>query len=139
MRVVLLNTGTELLLGDVNDLHLAFIAKEIVSLGLRLNERRTVGDGEVIAETLRDLFPRADLIFVTGGLGPTTDDITREVTAELLRLALVPDGAVMSSIEERFRQRGIKFTDRISRQANVPQGGIVLPNEHGTAPGLYLR
>src|SRR3954471_15388234 len=113
MRTILLNTGTELLLGDVNDLHLAFIAKEILPLGLRLGERRTVGDGEVIGETLKELFPRADLIFVTGGLGPTTDDITREVTAELVGLPLIPDENVMAAIRERFEKRGIKFTDRI--------------------------
>src|SRR4051812_29564435 len=139
MRATLINTGTELLLGDVQDTHLAFIAKEILPLGLRIEERRTVPDGDVIAETLRNVFPRADIVFVTGGLGPTTDDITREITAELLGLPLQHDKNVMAAIEERFRHRGITTTDRIPRQADVPQGAMVLPNENGTAPGLYLR
>src|SRR5437867_4316678 len=115
MRVVLINTGTELLLGDVRDAHLAFIAKQIFPLGLRIDEKRTVPDGPVIRDTLADVFVGADILFVTGGLGPTTDDITREVTAELLGLELVHDEKVMAAITERFRKRGIKFTDRISR------------------------
>src|SRR5262249_36444633 len=77
MRAILINTGTELLLGDVQDAHLAFIAREILLLGLRIEERRTVPDGDVIRRTLTELFPHCEILFVTGGLGPTTDDITR--------------------------------------------------------------
>ena len=90
MHSVLLNTGTELLAGDVQDTHLAFIAREIFPLGLRIEERRTVGDGAVIGETLKGLFPRGDVVFVTGGLGPTSDDITRDVIADLMGVPLVP-------------------------------------------------
>ncbi|PYL17413.1 MAG: hypothetical protein DME30_06945, partial [Verrucomicrobia bacterium] len=72
MRAVILNTGTELLAGDVHDTHLAFIAREIFALGLRIEERRTVGDGAAIGESLRELFSRAEIVFVTGGLGPTS-------------------------------------------------------------------
>ena len=75
---------------------------------------------------------------MTGGLGPTTDDITREITAELLGLELRHDPAVMEAIATRAARRGFRLTDRISRQANVPEGATVLPNEHGSAPGLYL-
>lgn len=139
MRVVLINTGTELLLGDVRDAHLAFIAKEIFALGLRIDEQRTVPDGEPIRDALAHVFKGADIVFVTGGLGPTSDDITREIGADLLGLELIHDEAVMAAITERFRKRGIKFTDRISRQAGVPSDAKVLPNENGTAPGLYLR
>ena len=139
MRVVLLNTGTELLLGDVQDAHLAFIARQIFPLGLRIEERRTVSDGPGIRETLAEIFPRAEILFVTGGLGPTTDDVTREAAAELLGLKLIRDPEVMSAISERFATRGIQFTARVERQAFVPTGAEVLPNENGTAPGLYLR
>ena len=139
MRVVLLNTGTELLLGDVEDAHLAFIARQIFPLGLRIEERRTVSDGVAIRETLAEIFPRAEILFVTGGLGPTTDDITREAAAELLGLKLIRDPKVMSAISERLATRGIQFTARVERQAFVPNGAEVLPNENGTAPGLYLR
>src|SRR5947199_10384564 len=103
MRVVLLNTGTELLAGDVHDTHLAFVAKEIFPLGLRIEERRTVGDGPVIGETLRELFSRGEIICVTGGLGPTSDDITRDVAAELLGLKLEDDPELLESLKTRLR------------------------------------
>jgi nicotinamide-nucleotide amidase len=139
MRVVLINTGTELLLGDVRDAHLAFIARQIFPLGLRIDEQRTVPDGLAIRDALAHVFSRADIVFVTGGLGPTTDDITREIVAELLVLELVPDPEVVAAITERLSKRRIRMTDRIPRQAQVPAGAKVLPNENGTAPGLYLR
>jgi nicotinamide-nucleotide amidase len=139
MKVILLNTGTELLLGDVQDAHLSFLAREIFSLGLRIDEQRTVPDGVAIRDALAEIFPRSEVVFVTGGLGPTTDDITREIAAELLGLKLTFDERVMTAISQRFAQRGFKLTDRISRQAYVPEGAEVFLNENGTAPGLYLR
>jgi len=139
MHAIVLNTGTELLLGDVQDAHLAFIARQVFPLGLRIEERRTVSDGVAIRETLAEIFPRAEILFVTGGLGPTTDDVTREAAAELLGLKLVRDPEVMTAISERFATRGIQFTARVERQAFVPAGAEVLRNESGTAPGLYLR
>jgi nicotinamide-nucleotide amidase len=138
MRAALLNTGTELLLGDVQDAHLAFIAREILSLGLRIEERRTVGDTEAIRQTLAELLPRCEILFVTGGLGPTTDDITREMVAELLALELRQSSELLASLRQRLRMRGIKWTPGIARQADVPAGAEVLPNENGSAPGLYL-
>ncbi len=139
MRVVLINTGTELLLGDVQDAHLAFIARQIFPLGLRIDEQRTVPDGLAIRDALARAFSCADIVFVTGGLGPTTDDVTREIVTELLGLELVPDPQVITAITERLSKRRIRMTDRIPRQAQVPAGAKVLPNDNGTAPGLYLR
>jgi len=139
MRTVLLNTGTELLAGDVHDTHLAFIAREIFALGLRIAERRTVGDGAVIGETLRELFSRAEIIFVTGGLGPTSDDITRDVTAELLGLKLEENDELLESLNMRLRVRGIRWVESIARQAQVPAGAQILPNENGSASGLFLK
>ena len=139
MRTVLLNTGTELLAGDVQDTHLAFIAHEIFSLGLRIEERRTVGDGAAIGETLNELFPRAEIIFVTGGLGPTSDDITRDVAAELLGLQLEENAELLASLKERLKVRGIRWVSSIARQAQVPIGAQILPNENGSASGLYLK
>src|SRR5438876_4107170 len=139
MRVILLNTGTELLLGDVQDAHLAFIAREILSLGLRFEERRTVGDTEAIRHTLAELFPGCEILFVTGGLGPTSDDITREMVADLLGLELQKSSELLASLQQRLQVRGIKWTSGIARQADVPAGAEVLPNQNGSAPGLYLR
>jgi nicotinamide-nucleotide amidase len=139
MRAVLLNTGTELLAGDVHDTHLAFIAREIFSVGLRIEERRTVGDGPAIGETLRELLSRAEIIFVTGGLGPTSDDITRDVAAELLGLKLQENAELLASLKERLKARGIKWVSSIARQAQVPEGAQILSNENGSASGLYLK
>lgn len=139
MRSILLNTGTELLLGDVQDAHLAFIAREILPLGLRIEERRTVPDSEAIRQTLGELLPRCEILFVTGGLGPTGDDITREMVGDLLGLELRQSSELLASLRQRLRVRGIKWTPGIARQADVHAGAVVLPNHNGSAPGLYLR
>ena len=139
MRVVALNTGTELLLGDVHDAHLAFIAREIFPLGLRIEERRTVPDGQAIRDTLAELFSSAEILFVTGGLGPTTDDITREIVADVLGLEMHQNPQLLVSLRQRLAAHGIKWTSRIARQAHVPVGAQILPNENGSASGLYLK
>jgi nicotinamide-nucleotide amidase len=139
MKVALLNTGTELLLGDVQDAHLEFIAREIFPLGLRIEEWRTVGDTDAIRRTLAGLFPSCEILFVTGGLGPTSDDITREMVADLLALELQNSPELLVSLQQRLQLRGIKWTSGIARQADVPAGAEVLPNQNGSAPGLYLR
>ncbi len=138
MRTVVINTGTEILLGDVLNTHLTFIAQEIFPLGLRVDEQRTVPDGDAIRAALQDVLSSAELIFVTGGLGPTTDDITRDLVAELLSLPLEEDAEVREAIRARLACRKIPMPDRIWRQAQVPRGGKVLPNHHGTAPGIYF-
>jgi nicotinamide-nucleotide amidase len=139
MRAALINTGTELLLGDVQDAHLAFIAREIFPLGLRIEERRTVPDTDAIRRTLTELLPRCEILFVTGGLGPTTDDITREMVAESLGLELRQDPQLLAWLEQRLQARGIKWTSGIARQAQMLAGAHVLPNENGSASGFYLK
>jgi competence/damage-inducible protein CinA-like protein len=139
MRAILINTGTELLLGDVQDAHLAFIAREILPLGLRIEERRTVPDSDVIRRTLTELFQRCEILFVTGGLGPTTDDITREMVAESLGLELHQDPQLSAWLQQRLQVRGIKWSSGIARQADVLAGARVLPNENGSASGFYLK
>jgi competence/damage-inducible protein CinA-like protein len=139
MRAILINTGTELLLGDVQDAHLAFVAREIFPLGLRIEERRTVPDSDVIRRTLTELFPHCEILFVTGGLGPTTDDITREMVAESLGLELYQDPQLLAWLQQRLELGRIKWTSGIARQADVLAGARVLPNENGSASGFYLK
>src|SRR3954451_12089502 len=139
MRAILINTGTELLLGDVQDAHLAFIAREILPLGLRIEERRTVPDSEVIRRTLTELFPLCEILFATGGLGPTTDDITREMVAESLGLELYQDPQLLTWLQQRLQARGIRWTSGIAKQADVLAGARILPNENGSASGFYLE
>ena len=138
VRVIVINTGTELLLGDVLNTHLTFIAQQLLPLGLRVERQIAVPDGPAIRAALQENCKSAEIIFVTGGLGPTTDDLTREITAEMLGLDLTASLNLEATITERLRTRGIRQTGRILRQAQVPRGAQVLPNDNGTAPGLYL-
>jgi nicotinamide-nucleotide amidase len=138
MRLEVLNTGTELLLGSVLNTHLRSIAEAVFPLGIRVERQTTVPDGPAIRDALEETFGRADIVVVTGGLGPTTDDITRDVTAELLGLELIHDEAIMQAITNRLTRRGFAVSERIRLQAQRPREAVVLPNHHGTAPGLYL-
>lgn len=138
MTVELINSGTELLLGEVVNTHAAWIAKQVFPLGLRISRQTTVPDGPAIRDAVCETFDRAEIVFVTGGLGPTTDDITREAVAETLGLKLVPDESIRSAIEARLAARGYKLIERMLRQTMVPEGATVLFNKNGTAPGLYI-
>ena len=138
MIVEVLNTGTELLLGEVVNTHAAWIGQRLFPLGLRISRQTTVPDGGAIRDALIESFGRADIVLVTGGLGPTTDDITREIVAELLGLRLVEDASVRASITARLEARRITLRERMLRQTMVPEGATVLPNGNGTAPGLYV-
>jgi nicotinamide-nucleotide amidase len=139
MIVEVINTGSELLLGSTINTHISFLGQELFPLGLRVARQVAVPDGEAIREALADSLTRADVILVTGGLGPTTDDLTREITAELLGLPLIEDATVWQAIQARFARRALEMTPRNRRQAQVPKGATVLANPNGTAPGLYLR
>ncbi|GAB4166287.1 MAG: competence/damage-inducible protein A [Terrimicrobiaceae bacterium] len=138
LRIEILNTGTELLLGEVINTNLAKMATRLFPLGLRIDRQTTVPDGAAIRSALAEALDRCDILFVTGGLGPTTDDITRETTAELLGLALTEDPSITAAIGERLARRGFAFKERMRRQAMVPRGATVIPNPNGTAPGLYI-
>ena len=138
LRIEILNTGSELLLGTVRDAHLSWFGRELFALGLRISRQTTVPDGSPIRDLLIEAFSRSDVLIVTGGLGPTTDDITREIVAELLGRKLVHHPETLERIRERCRNRGFAFQDRMGRQAMVPEGALVLPNDNGTAPGLHL-
>jgi nicotinamide-nucleotide amidase len=138
MIVELINSGTELLLGEVVNTHAAWIAKRIFPLGLRVSRQTTVPDGPAIRDAVCETFNRADVVFLTGGLGPTTDDITREAVSEILGLKLVASEEIRSSIEARLAARGYQLIERMLRQTMVPEGAVVLRNNNGTAPGLYI-
>lgn len=138
MRVEVVNTGTELLLGKVVNTHAAWFGQELFKLGFRVQRQTTIPDGAEIRTVLEEAFPRCDAILVTGGLGPTSDDVTREVVAEMLGRELEVDESVLGYIDELFRSRGLRKHATNDRQAMVPRGGLVLHNPNGTAPGLYL-
>jgi nicotinamide-nucleotide amidase len=137
-RVEVLNTGTELLFGSVINTHLSFLAQQLFPLGLRVERQTTIPDGDSIRVAIKESARRCDVILVTGGLGPTSDDVTREIVSELTGRPLRYDDSIFQKISERFKKRGLKMTDRTARQAYVPEGATVLPNDHGTAPGIHI-
>ena len=136
--VEVINTGTELLFGSVVNTHLAYLGQQLFSLGLRVDRQTTVPDGLAIADAIRAATSRSRLVIVTGGLGPTSDDVTREVVAELTGRRLQFDESVFSKIEAHVLKRGFHLSDAIKRQAYILEGATILPNDFGTAPGLYL-
>ncbi len=140
MNLELITTGSELLLGLVTNTHVNFIARQLLPLGHRINRHTTVGDDPAaLRAAITDALARADILLITGGLGPTSDDITRDIVAELLGRKLLRDDAVAAAITERVRRRGLKMLDQLLVQALVPEGATVLPNLNGTAPGLAIE
>jgi len=139
MRVELINTGSELMLGFTLNSHLAYIARQLAGIGLRLDRQVTVADDRAeMRAAAEEALHRSDVLIITGGLGPTSDDFTRDVVAELLGRKLVRDETVAAHIAERLRKRRIRLPESIYVQALVPVGAQVLPNRNGTAPGLAM-
>ena len=139
MRVELINTGSELMLGFTANSHLTYIARQLAGIGLRLDRQVAVADDRAeMRAAVQEALDRSDVLIITGGLGPTSDDFTRDVVAELLERKLVRDDAVAAHIAERLRQRKIRAPESVYVQALVPAGAQVLPNRNGTAPGLAI-
>ncbi|HUK81734.1 MAG TPA: competence/damage-inducible protein A [Verrucomicrobiae bacterium] len=140
MRVELVNTGSELLLGFTVNSHLNYIARQLAAIGLRLSRQTTVGDNRTeMRAAVTDALGCSNVVIITGGLGPTSDDFTRDVVAGLLGLKLVRDDAIATAIADRFRKRNIRLPESVNVQAMVPIGSQVLPNANGTAPGLAIE
>ena len=138
MVVELVSVGTELLLGNIVNTNTRYLAEKCALLGLSMYHQVVVGDNhDRLAEVVRTALGRADVVIFTGGLGPTEDDITKEVCAEVMGLPLVEDAHTRQRIEEYFRNNIYKrITDNNWKQALVPLGARVLDNDNGTAPGL---
>ena len=129
--------GTEILLGDLVDTNSAYIARALAAHGVDVYAKHAVGDNTSrIAAMIGGVLQRADGAIVTGGLGPTVDDLTREAVAESLGLPLELHEPSLQAIAERFAAFKRPMTDNNRRQAYLPQGAIVLPNPNGTAPGF---
>ncbi|MEO6848811.1 MAG: molybdopterin-binding protein, partial [Chthoniobacterales bacterium] len=107
MRVEVINTGTELLLGNVINTHVAYFGQQLFKLGLRIDRQTCIPDGEAIRGAMKETFGRCDILLVTGGLGPTTDDITREIVAEMLGRELHFDESILEGMRQRLQKRSI--------------------------------
>ncbi len=140
MNIELINTGSELLLGTVLNTHQSWICQQLANRGYLVSRQIAVADeGPIIQQVVRESLSRADLVITTGGLGPTSDDLTRNLIAELLGKKLNLDAAVLSQIENSFIARKRVMSPSSKVQALVPEGAMVLSNLHGTAPGLVLE
>lgn len=140
-RAVVVTVGDELLLGETVDTNAAWLGRRLASLGVRVVRRRVVGDEEEeIHKALADATGDADAVLLTGGLGPTADDLTREAVARHLGRPLQPDQGLVEALTERFRARGFDtLPEKNLSQAQVPRGAEALENPWGTAPGLLLE
>lgn len=138
--VELLNTGSELMLGRVLNTHQQWLCRQLADVGIVVSRQAAVPDtAKDIQEAIREALGRADLLITTGGLGPTSDDLTRELLAQLLGKNLREDPSVLAHIRKFFEERKRPMPERVRVQALVPEGATVLPNPHGTAPGLALE
>ncbi len=140
MRAAILAVGSELLGSDRLDTDSLLLTEALDGYGVELRRKEVVGDDRrAIAEAVVRLLAGHDLVLVTGGLGPTTDDVTREAAAEALGRRLALDEAILADIEERYRAFGREMPAVNRRQAMVPDGDTeVIPNPRGSAPGLRL-
>ena len=139
MEIELINTGSELLLGRVLNTHQQWLGKTLSDAGYILTRQETVPDtAEAICEAVQIALGRADLVITTGGLGPTSDDITRERIAGMLARPLHYDEAIAEHITSFFAHRARPMPESVLAQAQIPEGAVVFTNEHGTAPGLAM-
>ncbi|GAB4460694.1 MAG: competence/damage-inducible protein A [Armatimonadaceae bacterium] len=140
MVAEVISVGTELLLGQIIDTNAAYLSQQLSHLGISVYHRATVGDNfERAVATARQAHSRADFIFLIGGLGPTMDDLTREIIAEVMEAPLERDESAAKHLQELFASRGYKMVESNFRQAMVPTGGRALPNANGTAPGILVE
>ncbi|HEY3991579.1 MAG TPA: competence/damage-inducible protein A [Ktedonobacteraceae bacterium] len=140
MRAEILSCGTELLLGHISDTNATFLAQSLSSLGIDLYYVSLVGDNQGrIVETLRRAWERADLIIMTGGLGPTEDDLTREAISALLDESMQVDPQLESELRSGFAARNFSMPERNLKQATLIPSAQALPNPLGTAPGWFVE
>ncbi len=140
MNIELLNTGSELMLGRVLNTHQQWLCRRLADLGYSVTRQTAAPDTAIgIQSAAREALGRADLVIVTGGLGPTSDDVTRELIAQLLGKKLRLDNAVLAHIQRRFAARNLPMPKSNEVQAMVPEGARVLANPNGTAPGLVMK
>ena len=140
MTVELISVGTEILLGNIVNTNAAFLAERIAALGLSCYHQSAVGDNEErLEDAIRLALSRSDLVILSGGLGPTKDDLTKEVTAKVFGKKLVEDAHTKERIQAYFeRIHSSKITSNNWKQALIPEGATVVENHNGTAPGLIL-
>jgi nicotinamide-nucleotide amidase len=139
MRAEIISVGTELLLGQITDTNATYLARLLAVHGVDVLFKQTVGDNaERVCAAVQLALSRSDLVVMTGGLGPTEDDLTAEAVADAVGLPMVFDQTVADRIATLFARRRRGAPESVFRQARIPQGSQVIPNRRGTAPGLIV-
>jgi nicotinamide-nucleotide amidase len=132
--------GSELLLGQIVDTNSAWMAQRLTALGVNLYFKSVVGDNPGrMKEAISRAVERADIVITSGGIGPTQDDLTREIVAEVTGRKLVQDAGMLEQVEEHFRRRGRPMTPNNLRQSFMPEGAIPVKNPNGTAPSFIVE
>lgn len=140
MRAEIITVGTEILLGDIVNTNSQYIAKELAAIGLDVFYQGTVGDNENrLLQVFDESLKRSDIVITTGGLGPTGDDITKEVAAKYFEQELELHKESWEKIDNYFKKLNIIATENNRKQAYFPKESIILPNNNGTAPGCILK
>ena len=140
MNCELISVGTEILLGDILNTNVQYLSKALASIGIGVTHHTTVGDNSGrLLDALDIAFKRCDTVILTGGLGPTPDDLTKETCAEYFGKELYLDESIVKEIESFFRLRNITMPESNKKQALVPADSIVLENHNGTAPGFIME
>lgn len=140
MKAEILTIGDEILIGQITNTNSVWIAQQLNLAGIRVVHMASVSDEEsAILEAFANAEKRADFVFITGGLGPTKDDITKKTFARYFETPLVMDEQVLEDVDRFFTKRGRELTELNRLQAMVPQGCTVIRNSNGTAPGMWIK
>lgn len=140
MKAEIIAIGTELLLGDIVNTNAQFLSKELAAIGIDVYHQEVIGDNEErIIQAFQNAYYRSDLIITTGGLGPTQDDLTKEVAAKYFNKKMVLDNDSLKIIENYFKLQGKELKGNNKKQAYFPEGSMILSNECGTAPGAIIE
>ncbi|EKQ50449.1 MULTISPECIES: competence/damage-inducible protein A [unclassified Clostridium] len=140
MKAEIIAIGTEILLGDIVNSNAQYLAQELAALGIDMYYQQVVGDNEKrIMHSFDEAYSRSDIIITTGGLGPTDDDLTKEIAAKYFNKELLPDEYSIEKIKSYFKFRDRKMTQNNLKQGLIPEGAIIINNNNGTAPGVIIE
>lgn len=140
MKAEIIAIGTEILLGDIVNSNAQYLAQELAALGIDMYYQQVVGDNETrILHAFDKAYSHCDIIITTGGLGPTDDDLTKEVAAKYFNKQLHPDQVSIEKLKSYFKFRQRKMTENNLKQGLIPEGAIVINNNNGTAPGVIIE
>ena len=140
MNAEIITIGNEILSGNIHDTNSTYISEKLYSIGIDVIRKTSVGDNpQHIENAIKSALVRADLVITSGGLGPTSDDITKAIIVKIFDTKLILDKRTLENIKARFRNRGIAMSDNNMEQAMVPANCEVLDNLYGTAPGIFIN